>query len=63
MKCPKCNRGSYPVVSRTVGREIYRAYHCKGCRNIFYTREAIDPTVRSVKPIFKKGEEEKYDCV
>lgn len=54
MKCPKCNRGAHPVMSRTVGREIYRAYHCKGCRNVFYTRETIDPTVRSVKPIFKK---------
>lgn len=47
-------------MSRTVGREIYRAYHCKGYRNVFYTREVIDPTVRSVKPIFKK-EEEKHD--
>ena len=56
MKCPKCNKGSYPVMSRTVGREIYRAYHCKWCRNIFYTREVIDPTVRGVRPNFKKGE-------
>lgn len=43
-------------MSRTVGREIYRAYHCKGCRNIFYTREAIDPTVRGIRPNLKKGE-------
>ena len=61
MKCPKCNKGSYPVMARTVGREIYRAYHCKGCRNIFYTSEVIDPTIRSVKPIFKKEEEKHED--
>lgn len=43
-------------MSHTVGREIYRAYHCKGFRNVFYTREAIDPTVRGIRPNLKKGE-------
>lgn len=43
-------------MSRTVGREIYRAYHCKWCRNIFYTREVIDPTVSGLEFLRQSAE-------
>lgn len=43
MKCPKCNSNAYSHhqeidKSRT---EIKRVYHCKKCRNVFYTIEKV----------------------